>query len=505
MMKHKYFKRRSIVASIVASIVTSVVSAGAIASTPEFTSIQTETFNTAGSLSNAWGDFDNDGDLDLLVSIKGGEVRLYRNDDGFFVSIGEQLGLPLKGDQIRGLSWGDYDNDGDLDILAGSNVRPTPSRTYVYRNDEGKKFVEVAESIGLEILGRTSRQSNWIDYDNDGDSDLYAANRSGSNQLLNNENGVFTSLEYASGVYDPRRTVGACWFDIDNDGDLDLFLANQSGDSDTVARNDISKFVDIAPELGMDQTLRTQAEGGVGCAVGDYNNDGYLDLYVATYGENLLYKNNTDGSFTEVAKSLGVVNPDYTVGAAWGDYDNDGFLDLLAVGYNTIDGQYEPYGVLYHNTGTGFEVDSAHPEITAAGDHGVEWIDFDNDGDLDLSVTDGYGKTGGHFVFRNELDEAARAKSISVLVLDSQGNYNQQGAVVKFFDTKGKVLGSRIVSTGGGYNAQSARPVYFALPSLQPVTVEVTFMGSDKQKVEGIDIKKLAGKSLVVKRAVTLK
>jgi hypothetical protein len=90
-------------------------------------------------------------------------------------------------------------------------------------------------------------------------------------------------------------------------------------------------------------------------------------------------------------------------------------------------------------------------------------------------------------------------------VLDSQGNYNQQGAVVKFFDTKGKVLGSRIVSTGGGYNAQSARPVYFALPSLQPVTVEVTFMGSDKQKVEGIDIKKLAGKSLVVKRAVTLK
>tara|TARA_R110001606_G_scaffold398744_2_gene578593 strand:+ start:994 stop:2493 length:1500 start_codon:yes stop_codon:yes gene_type:complete len=499
MIKTKYFKMQTITA------ICTLVSISSIASTTSFTSIQTETFNTPGSVSNAWGDYDKDGDLDLLVSIKGGEVRLYRNDNGVFVSVGKELGLPIKGDQIRGVSWGDYDNDGDLDILGGSNEMPIPSRSYVFRNDDGKAFVEVAESIGLAIPGRISRQSNWIDYDNDGDSDLYAANRTGANQLLQNENGVFKPLGYASGVYDSRRTVGACWFDIDNDGDLDFFLANQSGDSDTVGRNDIDKFVDIAPELGMDETQRLYSEGGVGCAVGDYNNDGYIDLYVTTYGENLLYKNNGDGSFEEVGKTQGVVDPDHSVAAAWGDYNNDGYLDLMVVGYHKVNGQSEPLGKLYKNTGSKFEVDDSYPELTSAGDHGVEWIDYDNDGDLDLSVTDGYGATGGHFVFKNEMDEAARAKSIAVLVLDTQGNYTQQGAVVKFLDADGKILGSRIVSTGGGYNAQSARPVYFTLQSLQPITVEVNFMGSEKLSVEVKDITTLANKPLMVHRPATSK
>ena len=497
MIRNTFFRIQTI------AVLCAVASVGSFASTTKFTSIQTKTFNTAGSVSNAWADYDKDGDLDLLVSIKGGEVRLYRNDDGLFVSVGKALGLPLKGDQIRGVSWGDYDKDGDLDILGGSNEMPTPSRSYVYRNDDGKKFVEVAESIGLSIPGRISRQSNWIDYDNDGDSDLYAANRSGANQLLKNENGMFKPLGYASGVYDSRRTVGACWFDIDNDGDLDFFLANQSGDSDTVARNDMDKFVDIAPELGMDQTQRLYSEGGVGCALGDYNNDGYIDLYVTTYGRNLLYKNNGDGSFEEVAKAMGVVDPDLSVAAAWGDYNNDGYLDLMVVGYQKIKGQSEPFSKLYRNTGTNFEADNRYPELTSAGDHGVEWIDYDNDGDLDLSVTDGYGATGGHFVFRNEMNETARAKTISVLILDNQGNYTQQGAVVKFYDATGHILGSRIVSTGGGYNAQSARPVYFTLPSLQPITIEVNFMGSEKLSVEVKDIKKLANKPLIVHRSVT--
>ncbi|MEP4891944.1 MAG: VCBS repeat-containing protein [Aliiglaciecola sp.] len=493
MKKSSYFKVTAL------SALCALVTTNSFAATTQFTSIQTDTFNTAGSVSNAWGDYDKDGDLDFLVSIKGGEVRLYRNDDGHFVSVGKEMGLPTKGDQIRGVSWGDYDNDGDLDILGGSNEMPIPSRTYVFRND-GAVFKEVAESIGLAIPGRISRQSNWIDYDNDGDSDLYAANRTGANRLLKNENGIFKPLSYASGVYDSRRTVGACWFDIDNDGDLDFFLANQSGDSDTVARNDIDKFVDIAPELGMDETQRLYAEGGVGCATGDYNNDGFIDLYVTTYGANLLYKNNGDGSFSEVGKAMGVVDPDHAVAAAWGDYNNDGYLDLIAVGYHKVNGQSEPYGKLYRNTGTKFEVDERYPELTAAGDHGVEWIDFDDDGDLDLSVTDGYGKVGGHFVFRNEMKPADRAKSLSVLVLDSEGNYTQQGAVVKFYDAKGKILGSRIVSTGGGYNAQSARPVYFSLPKLQPITVEVNFMGNEKLTVDVKDITTLANKPLLVHR-----
>lgn len=171
---------------------------------PAFTSIMPDLFSVAGSLSNAWADFDGDGDSDFAVSIKGGEIRLYLNNEGVFKNIGAASGLPTSGDEIRGLSWGDYDNDGDLDLLAGSNVFPTPSRTYVYRNEEGKAFSEVANEIGLTIPGRWSRQSNWVDYDNDGDLDLYAANRTGSNRLLNNSEGKFESVASNQSPNDPQ-------------------------------------------------------------------------------------------------------------------------------------------------------------------------------------------------------------------------------------------------------------------------------------------------------------
>jgi hypothetical protein len=268
-----------------------------------------------------------------------------------------------------------------------------------------------------------------------------------------------------------------------------------------VGRNDGDKFVDLAPQLNMDHTLRTQSEGGVGCAIGDYNNDGYLDLFVATYGENLLYKNRGNGTFTEVGKAMGVIDPDHTVSAAWGDYNNDGLLDLITVGYHSVNGEAEPYGKLYKNTGNGFVTDDHFPELTRAGDHGVEWIDFDNDGDLDLSVTDGYGKKGGHFVFRNEMNQASRDKMISILVLDHNGHYTQQGAQIRFYDGNNHILGSRMVSTGGGYNAQSARPVYFSLPKVMPVIVKVTFMGESQPLEVKVHPKDLKGQPLVVYRA----
>ena len=109
-----------------------------------------------GSLSNSWGDFDNDGDLDLAVSLKSGEIRLYRNDKGVLVSIGGAMGLPTSGGEFRGLSWGDYDGDGWIDLMAGSTLPDKPSA--VFHNEGGKKFVNVAEQIGLTVPGRSSRQ-----------------------------------------------------------------------------------------------------------------------------------------------------------------------------------------------------------------------------------------------------------------------------------------------------------------------------------------------------------
>ena len=456
------------------------------ASVRAFAPVQPELFAAPGSLSNAWGDFDNDGDPDLLVSLKHGELRLYQNDGGTFVSVGEDYRLPTAGDEIRGVSWGDYDGDGDLDFIAGSSVSPIRSRSYVYRNDGGE-FVEVANEIGLATPGRSARQSNWVDFDNDGDLDLYAADRAGRNGFYRNDGGGFAPLGPESGALDGRRTVGACWFDFDQDGDLDVFLANQAGDSDALLRNDGGVFVDVAPALGMDQTQRPESEGGVGCAVGDYDNDGDFDLYVATYGANLLYRNDGGGKFAEVAEAMGVTEPARAVGAAWGDVDNDGDLDLAVTGYRGSGAERRTDVKLYRNADGRFRNILSDDDPLQAGDHGIDLVDFDNDGDLDISFTRDAGPAGGHFVFRNELPVEDHARSLRILVLDAQGRFTKPGAEVRLLNGSGEIIASRLVSTGGGYNAQSAGSVHFGLRDAFPVTVEVIFLTAEGRKSQRLD------------------
>jgi len=214
-----------------------------VATEPPFTSIQTAQFAVPNSYSNAWGDYDNDGDLDLAVSLGSGEVRLYRNDKAVFTSVGAAAGMPQGGYELRGLSWGDYDGDGDIDLLGGATAND--KLTKVFRNDAGK-FTDVAAEIGLTVPGRSARQTNFVDYDNDGDLDVYAADRTGENTLFRNDGGRFTRVFAGVGPTDKRPTVGACWLDYDHDGDLDLFLANQSGAADALWRNDGTAFVDVA-------------------------------------------------------------------------------------------------------------------------------------------------------------------------------------------------------------------------------------------------------------------
>lgn len=476
---------------------------------PAFISIQPETFGVAGSLSTAWADFDNDGDLDFAVSLKSGAVRLYRNDNGVFTNVGGDLGLPTGGDEIRGLSWGDFDGDGFVDLLGGSNVVPVvagQNRSYIWKNDGGENFVEVAAEIGLTIPERISRQANWIDFDNDGRLDLYASNRSGPNQLYRNEGGHFVKVGGEGGVNDLRPTVGSCWFDYNRDGRLDLFLANQSGATDALWRNDGGGvFVDVAQALSMDQPGRDRSVGGVGCAIGDYNNDGYFDVFVAVYGANLLYRNNGDGSFSEVAAEAGVDNDGHAVGAAWGDYDNDGHLDLFVATYEGEPGTQTPLNQLFHNNGDGrFTQVLSKDSLLNAADHSVEFVDYNADGALDLAVTRGYGPVGGHLLFRNDLNAEARGRSLSVTVLDASGRVVVPGAEVRLFDQAGRIIASRQVPTGGGYNAQSAIPVHFGLKTLEPLTVEITYMsstGPQVQRVTDVDPAAYAGKSLRVVRA----
>jgi hypothetical protein len=472
-------------------------------SPPAFAPVQTALLTHPNSLANAWGDYDGDGDLDLAVSLGTGEIRLYRNDAGTLASVGAQLGMPQKGQEFRGLSWGDLDGDGFLDLVGGATDKAAPS--VVLRNDGGRRFMNVTNALGLTMPNRSARQTNLVDFDNDGDLDIYATDRAGANQVYRNDAGTFVPVFTGAGISDGRATVGACWFDMDDDGDLDLFLANQAGGADALWRNDGqgASFTDVAAQMGMAGPKRTPAEGGVGCAVGDFDNDGDFDLFVPNYGHNQLYRRNADKTFTDVGAPLGVAVENHAVGADWGDIDNDGDLDLSVMSYEGDPGKQEPRNALFRNDGaTGFTNLLTPDSPLNKGDHGTQLVDYDRDGGLDLTITDGYGPVGGHFVFRNTQPDAVKRRSLSVLVLDARGRHTRFGAEVRLFDAAGKVLASRQVQTGGGYNTQRAAPVHFGLATLDPVTVEVTFMskaGRKVQKVAGVKPADYYGKDLVVR------
>lgn len=474
-------------------------SAAASAQAPSFTAVQAETFSVPGSLSNAWADFDGDGDLDFAVSLKGGEIRLYRNDGGRFTNIGAQVGLPgADGGEYRGLSWGDFDNDGRLDLFAGSSLPNRPSMLF---RGLGGRFENVAPALGLTLLGRSSRQNNWVDIDGDGDLDLFVTDRLGGNKLFRNDGGTFVQIHVDAPISAARSTVGACWLDYDQDGDLDLFLANQSGKQDSLFRNDGAAFVDVAADLGINSAGRARSEGGVGCAIGDFDNDGFLDIFVPNYGRNALWRGQAGGRFMAAAAETGVDVDNHAVGAAFGDIDNDGFVDLSVMSYQGEVGQQVPENRLFfNNKGRNFANVIGEDSPLNTGDHGTVFVDFNGDGALDLSVTKGYNVTGGHFLFRNALPAEQAGRSVQLLILDAKGHYTQAGAEVRVFAPSGRLLGTAQVPTGGGYGTQHAMQLHFGVGDARSVDVEIAFMGKGGRVVQRMTGVRPSAKPIVVRR-----
>ncbi|MFN3514845.1 MAG: CRTAC1 family protein [Phenylobacterium sp.] len=448
-----------------------------------------------GALANAWGDYDGDGWLDLAVGFKDGQVILMRNLGGRFVS---GPILDAGGPDARALAWGDYDGDGRLDLYVGTSANPR-HRNRLFRNEGAGRFAEVGQELGVAPPEASTRQVAWIDFDNDGDLDLFVAQRAGANQLFRNDGGRFVDIAPSLGLADPRKSVGACWFDFDQDGDLDLFVANQAGDRDGFFRNDGERFVDVAEELGLTPLDRPATEGSVGCAVADYDNDGRLDLFVAAYGPNRLHRNRGDGTFEEVAGGAGIVGDEHHVAGAFADIDHDGWQDLYVTTFRTPDPALAD--LLYRNLGGRF--DSALPEALAApgADHGVQWADFDGDGALDLALTHNDNQVGGARIYRNVSSGARERRSLRIAPLDASGRSLAPGAEVRVFGADGRLLGARIVDTGGGYNSQSASPVHLAVGDASAVTVEATYLTAAGRRVvrRTIDPQEFAGSVLQIR------
>ncbi|HKB12385.1 MAG TPA: CRTAC1 family protein [Vicinamibacterales bacterium] len=449
---------------------------------PRFELIQPELFGVTGGQPNAWADYDNDGDLDEFVGFRGRPNRLYRNDHGRFIDVAVAVGV-ADAVETRAAAWGDFDADGHVDLYVGF-VDGTPNK--LYRNDgDGRHFTDVAGPLGVNLTGVT-RQVSWIDYDNDGDLDLFVAFRDKPNRLFRNDGGRFTDVTAESGVGDPRKTVGAVWLDVDGDGDLDLFVANQNGDTNGLFRNDAGRFVDVAREWGVEAPRQSAEFGGVGPAVADFDGDGLFDLFVANYGPSAMYRNDHGRRFVDVTRAVGLFFEQHATTPSWGDYDNDGRPDLYVAGYLVNVTHYPDH--LFHNVranGGGTRFEEVLPALVNEhdGSHGVQWVDVDGDGALDLALTNN-DPAGGHYLFRNLLPAERARRSLAVDVVDSRGRHTKAGAEVRVYAAgTRRLISSGLVDSGGGYCSQNVMPVHVATADAARVDVEVTSMSRSGRRI----------------------
>jgi hypothetical protein len=323
-------------------------------------------------------DYNNDGRPDLYITAYGGNHLFRNNGDGTFTDVTQSAGIAAVSSELPWpltSAWGDYDNDGHLDLFVchycrwqppgkvctASDGKPNycapeayePSHCRLFHNNGDGTFTDVTRAAGIDTLQGKSMGAVWLDYDGDGWMDLFVSNDSMPNFLLhNNRDGTFTDRGILAGVAyaDAGQAfagMGIAVGDYDRDGREDLFVVNFAGQPKSVFHNMGSGLFENASRLtGIANTDLRFLGFGLECF--DYDNDGWLDLVVgngqvmdrmdprnpgSSYAQSQqLYHNAHDGTFVEDLRSLGdLVLPRVTRGLAVGDYNNDGGTDVLMV------------------------------------------------------------------------------------------------------------------------------------------------------------------------------
>ncbi len=309
----------------------------------------------AGVANQRWGqgacvgDVDNDGREDLYVA-NFGRNRLYRAvGEGRFADVADTAGVAVEG-WSTGCAFGDYDGDGWIDLfVAGyvaldlANLPPSPTRRAAPRRDTAERSSQDAGMGAAYSAGAA-----FCTYRGEPVMCGPRGLRGAPDHLFrNNGDGTFTETSRQAGVADDKGLygLGVAWFDLDDDGRLDLLVANDSGPNYVYRNRGDGRFEDVSYSSGaaLDGNGREQAHMGV--AIGDYDNDGRNDIHITNFADdfNVLYHNHDGATFTDVSFRMGVATPSIPF-LGWGtnflDYDNDGWLDLLVVNghvYPTVD------------------------------------------------------------------------------------------------------------------------------------------------------------------------
>ena len=454
-------------------------------------------------------DLNGDGRLDVLTSQwnTSGQIRSYlAQEDGTFAETTEEAAL-------QGLYGGlnlvqaDYDNDGDVDILVlrgGWWDEAGRHPNSLLANDGNGRFRDVTFEVGLGEVHYPTQTAAWADYDNDGDLDLFIGNEGFPCQLFqNNGLGRFKDVAQEASVADGGYPKGVVWGDYDGDRFPDLYVSNLDGANRLFHNNRDGTFTDVAAQLGVEGPSRSFPTW-----FWDFNNDGALDLFVAAYSSNIgtfaadylglphqgqtdrLYQGDGKGGFREVSQEMHLNRVTVPMGSNFGDLDNDGFLDFyLGTGDPTFDGLMP--NRMYHNQrGTRFaDVSIAGGFAHLQKGHGVAFADFDRDGDQDVFVEMGGAYPGDGFpntVFENP---GFGNHWLAVKLVGESSNRMGVGArihaVVEEEGSPRSIY--RWLNSGGSFGANPLR-VHLGLgPATQVKTLEVYWPTSDTtQTFEGV-------------------
>jgi enediyne biosynthesis protein E4 len=443
----------------------------------------TDVTKKAGVANERWGfgvavgDFDNDGWPDIYVA-NFGKNRLYHNNhDGTFTDIAEKAGVTVGG-WSTGVTFGDYDGDGRLDIFVAGYVKFDPDK--------------------LPVSGASATPQSFCQYR--GEPVMCGPRGLPGEQdhlFHNNGDGTFTDVSLKAGVSDPQGYYGfgVAFADVDNDGKLDIIVANDSTPRFLYHNKGDGTFEDVGYPSGFALNENGREQASMGVTVGDYNNDGWLDLYVTNFSDdyNTLFKNDGEGNFTDISFQAGVAEPTIPF-LGWGtgflDYDNDGWKDLFVANGHVYPGvdkfdwgmTYAQRPLLFRNLGgKRFEL---VPAATGSGlgkvfvARGAAFADLFNDGKIDVVLNN---LDGPPALLRNVVNNGNHWVELKLI----GGPKSPRDAVgAKAFLTANGMTQRMDVISGGSYASSSDFRLHFGLGKARRVDkLEVQWPSGRKESI----------------------